>query len=281
MALTIDAHQHVWNLRVSPYTWLQGAPWPAIRRDFSCADLKPALADCGIQKTILVQVDNSQADADFVRQAALDEPMVAGFVGWVPLDRPAELEAALDKQALGGKLIGIRHVLSFEPDDDWVMRPQVLEGLSVLEARGLPFELNCDKPVYLPRVPELVRHCPRLTIIVNHLGKPPIGARGWEPWATHFAAAAACENVYVKLSGLTTPYREGWSGADFKPYVDFALERFGPARLMYASNWPVTLVAGSYQRQYHELRSVIAALSDSEREAILGGTAARCYGIKT
>jgi len=275
----IDAHHHVWDLRRSHYAWLQAPMWDAIRHDQGYDDLRPALRDCGVTRSIMVQADNSTADTLHMQAVAQRETMVAGFVGWVPLADPALACAELERLDADAKFVGLRHVLTFEADDDWVMQPAVRQSLAELERRELAFEVTCDRLAHPAHIPALARLFPDLHIVVNHIAKPPIGARGWEPWAGTLAAAAACPNVYAKLSGLTTPYRPEWSGADFQPYIDHALAVFGPQRLMYASNWPVTLVAGSYRRHWEALAGCLAHLSADERAAVYGGTAMRCYRL--
>jgi len=277
---TIDSHHHLWKLGTSPYAWLDDPRRSAIRKDMPFEALRIELDRFGLQQSIVIQADNTAADAQYMRLQALAQPRIAGFVGWAPLAEPASvIAAALDAQAAGGKLLGLRHTLSHEPDDNWIVRPQVLENLSVLEARGLTFEYNCDRPVYLTHVPTIAKHCPHLHLIIDHVGKPPLATRAWEPWASHFAAAAEFPNVYVKLSGLTTPLREGWSGEDFKPYVQFALKTFGARRLMYASNWPVTLLAGDYESQWNAMKLALGPLSEEDAAAIYGGSAERCYRL--
>ena len=274
-----DAHHHVWWLGIAPYLWMAGTTWDSIRRDFEFKELRDDMVLCGISKTILVQADNTLEDCEHVRSVATSEAAVAGFVGWVPLTDAAAVGDALDRLTDSGKFLGVRHVLGFEADDNWVLRPDVVQGLRALQQRRLVFEVNCDRPAFLRHVPTLAKLLPDLTMVVNHIGKPPIGAQGWEPWASDLARAAACPNVYAKLSGLTTPVRPGWSGEDFRPYINHAVDVFGPRRLMYASNWPVTLVAGSYVQQWEALRIALDTLSDDERAEVYGKAAARCYRL--
>jgi len=275
----IDVHHHVWDLSNSDYAWLQAPLWDSIRRNFSYDELRPALRECGVDKTVLVQADNSVSDCLAMQAVAAREDSVAGFVGWVPLETPLHALAALDELGEDAKFVGIRHVLTFESDDDWILRPGVQRSLGELERRGLTLDITTDRLVHLGHVPALARAFPDLRIAINHIGKPPIGARGWEPWAGTLAAAAAFPNVCAKLSGLTTPYRPEWTGEDFRPYVNFALEQFGPQRLMFGSNWPVTLVAGSYRQHWDAIHSVLDGLSASELAAIRGGTAVRFYHL--
>lgn len=278
--LTIDSHHHIWQLGTAPYAWMNGPAWPTIRRDFFYDDLRGDLLACGIRKSILVQADNTKSDCDYVKRVAAREDMVCGFVGWVSLTEPETIDAALDELAESHKFVGIRHVLSHEAADDWILRPDVLRGLRALEERELAFDLNCDRPAYLGHLPVLAKNLPNLRLVVNHAGKPPIGARGWEPWATNIAQAAQYPNVYVKISGLTTPYREGWSGEDFRPYLDYVTEKFGPQRMMYGSNWPVTLVAGNYKQQWDAARLALNSLSEDELGLVFGRTALQCYRLQ-
>jgi len=277
--LNIDSHHHVWELGVAPYAWLNGEAWQAVRRNFVYDDVRDDLLACGIQNSILVQADNTKADSDYVKRAAVNEEMVLGFVGWVSLTEAEKIDAALDDLAEGGKLVGIRHLLTREADEDWILRPDVLNGLQTLERRQLAFDLNCDRPAYLAHVPQLAERLPDLRLVANHAGKPPIGSKGWEPWATNIARAAQCPNVYIKISGLTTPYREGWCGEDFRPYVEYLIEQFGPQRMMYASNWPVTLVAGSYKQQWDATRLALNSLYDDDLDWVFGGSALQCYRL--
>lgn len=275
----IDAHHHVWNLARSAYPWLQAPLWDGIRRDWDYTDLIPALDACGVARSILVQADNSAGDTAHMRALARREARVAGYVGWVPLADTRAASAALEELADDPQFVGIRHVLTLEEDDDWILRPAVLASLGVLERLGKVLEITCDRIAHPAHVPFLAKRFPDLTIVVNHIAKPPIASRGWEPWAGVLAAAAAAPRVYSKLSGLTTPYRPEWQGEDFRPYIEHALRVFGPERLMYASNWPVTLVAGSYRRNWDALAQNLAGLSEAERAAVYGGTATRCYQL--
>jgi len=197
----------------------------------------------------------------------------------MPLHQPEAVPAMLDQLQVNPKFVGMRHVLTFEEDDRWVMQPTVLRSLRELEKRELVFEVTSDRLAHLALVPELAQAFPDLHIVVNHIGKPPIGVRGWEPWASTLARAAACPKVFAKLSGLTTPYRPEWNATDFQPYIDHALQCFGAGRLMYGSNWPVTLVAGSYRKQWDAMRATLTALSPADLADVYGGTAVRCYRL--
>ena len=276
----IDAHHHVWNLATTEYTWMREPRWDAIRRNYSIDDFRPALAACGVGATVFVQVSNDWADCQFGLAVAQREPLIAGYVAWVDLANPARARVQLDELARHPKVVGIRHVLTMESDMDWVLQPAVLESLGELAARGLVYEVTSDHLEHLAHAETLAKKFPTLRLVVDHLGKPPIGAGGWEPWAGLLANAAACPNVFSKISGLTTPAREKWSGDEFRRYIEYGVEKFGAERLMFGSNWPVTLAAGSYERQWEEIERAMSGLSAAQRKTIFEETAVRCYALK-
>ena len=175
--------------------------------------------------------------------------------------------------------MGVRHVTQDEPDDDFIIRPDVLRGLSLLERAGLPFDLLFHVK-HLRHVPTLARRLPGLPMVIDHLAKPRIKDRGLDDWLPDFQAASKFPNVFCKLSGMATEAdRSSWAPADLKPYVHEALEAFGPERLMYGSDWPVCLLAGSYERIFDALVDALGPITETERALIFGGTAARFYQI--
>jgi L-fuconolactonase len=199
----------------------------------------------------------------------------------VPLDRPDEAAGALERYRRHPRFAGVRHLIHDEPDPDWVVRDSVIEGLGLLAAAGLPFDVVAVLPRHLEHVPVLAERVPGLRMVIDHLAKPPIKEKGWEPWASLLARAAECPGVYAKVSGLNTAAdAETWTGEDLRPYVEHAIEVFGPERLMFGSDWPVALLAGGYAKVWRETGTALSGLSPSGRAAVLGGTATRCYGIQ-
>ena len=177
-------------------------------------------------------------------------------------------------------MVGVRHLVHRDPDPDLLRDPAVHETLDLLGERGLTFDVCAETPHLLGLVPELAARHPRTTIVVDHLGKPPIRERGWEPWASLLAAAAEPPNVVAKLSGLNTAAAPGWTSADFAPYVDHALRVFGPQRLMYGGDWPFALLAaGSYTQVWNGIHGTIESLADEDQRAVLVDTARRVYGL--
>jgi len=275
----VDAHQHFWNLETGRYPWLTPAAGP-IYRTYAPGELAPHLHAAGIHKTVLVQAADSYEDTEAMLRQADEHDWIGGVVGWVPLLRPAEAARVLDRYLQHPAFKGVRHLIHDEQDPDWVVQAPVIEGLKLLAQRGLTFDVVAVFPNHLKHVPALAEAVPDLTMIIDHLAKPPIRDRQMQPWSEQMAAAARYPNVYAKVSGLNTAADpHNWSAADLKPYIDEAIAHFGADRLLFGSDWPVCELAGDYAQVWTETNRALAGRTDAEREAILGGTAARVYHI--
>ena len=199
-------------------------------------------------------------------------------MGWVDLRAP-DCEAQLLEFKDHPRFLGVRHVTQDEPDEDFIVRTETLRGLKVLEKHGVPFDLLFFVK-HLRHAETVARACPDLPLVIDHLAKPRIREQGIEDWDVHFRAASRQGNVYCKLSGMVTEAAwRNWRPADFQPYLERALEYFGPQRLMFGSDWPVCELAASYEEVFGIVRDFISRLSPDEQAEILGGTAARFYGI--
>lgn len=277
----IDAHQHFWNLEKLSYPWLTPDLTP-IYRTFEPPDLEPLLRAAGVDRTVLVQAANSYEDTDAMLARADAYPWIAAVVGWVPLNRPDEAAAAVERYRAHRAFAGVRHLIHDDPDPDWVVQDSVIEGLRILAAADLTFDLVGVLPRHLEHVVTLAERVPGLRIVIDHLNKPLIKDGGWEPWATLLARAAEPPAVYAKISGLNTAAdREQWTAADLRPYVEHAIEVFGPRRLMFGSDWPVANLAGDYAKVWRETNAVLADLAEPDRAAVFGGTARDFYRIDT
>jgi L-fucono-1,5-lactonase len=276
----VDAHQHFWTLAEVDYPWLTRSEYAPIHRDFGPADLEPLLRTTGIGRTITVQAANSLDDTDAMLRHADRHAWIAAVTGWIPLLDPRQAERALERYAAHAAFRGVRHLVHDEPDPDWLLRASVRESLAMLAEHGLVFEIPAVFPRHLVHVPTLAGELPNLKIVIDHLGKPPIASGALDPWAAQLSAAAAHPHVYAKVSGLNTaadPQR--WSAQDLRPFIEIALEQFGPHRLMFGSDWPVCLMAGDYERVWRETLRVLDRQPASAREAVLGGTAIAVYGL--
>jgi L-fuconolactonase len=276
--IRIDAHHHAWKLGRRPHAWLDGAEMAAIRRDFTLADLAPLTAAAGIDRTILVQVLPSLLEtAEFLTLADQPGP-VAGVIGWADLTSggvPRALEV-LRSGPGGDRLVGIRHLVQSEPDPHWLARPDVRRGLRAVADAGLVYDL-LTLPHQLPAAIDTVRALPGLTFVLDHLSKPAIGAGGLDPWAVLVRELAVLPNVFCKLSGMVTEAGPRWTTAALRPYAEVVLDAFGPARVMFGSDWPVCLLAASYADVTSATRELTAALTREEQALVFGGTAAHVY----
>jgi L-fuconolactonase len=274
----IDSHQHYWAVAQFAYGFTkQGVP--ALDRDYLPVDLEPQMEAAGVDHSVLVQVLHTEDETRWMIGLAREHPSIAGVVGWVDLtEEPAEVDAALDRLA-DPLLVGIRHLVHEEPDTDWIVRPDVMRGLAVLEGRAVPFDL-LFRPPHFPHLSTLSERLPGLRMVIDHLAKPYIREARLQPWAAQMHAAAANPNVWCKLSGMITEAdHDNWRPSDLAPYVETALQAFGPDRVMFGSDWPVCTLAGSYSQVIMALREVLDGIESSTEAAIFGGNAAAFYRL--
>ena len=280
MQLTIDAHQHFWQLGRKPFDfrWLDDPKVAKIRRNYLPEDLQPLIERVHVDRTVFVQTQHNVAENSYVLELAEKHPFIVGVVGWVDLASP-DCEKQVEEFRRFRKFVGVRHITQDEPDDNFIVRDDVIRGLKVLEKHRLPFDLLFYVK-HLQHAATLAKQLPELPMVIDHLAKPQIKDHRLDNWQANFAAAAKFPNVYCKLSGMVTEADwKNWKPADLRPYVHEALERFGPDRCMYGSDWPVCELAASYADVYHGLIEAIGPISASEREKIFGGTAQRFYNL--
>lgn len=273
----VDAHHHLWDITSRKHDWLDTPSMAPIRRNFTVAELDAEARAAGIDSTVLVQVLPSVDETREFLAVAERTPLIAGVVGWVDLTSPAVADT-LAALADSAGLVGIRHLVQSEPDPEWLNRPDVRRGLRAVGHAGLCFDL-LTLPHQLPAAIATVRALPELTFVLDHLSKPRIASGSVEPWASLLRELAAEPNVVAKLSGLVTEAGPDWTVASLRPYVDLALEAFGPRRLMFGSDWPVCLLATGYSAWVEAADELIADLTPGERDEIFAGTAVRTYGL--
>jgi L-fuconolactonase len=274
----IDSHHHLWQLGQFDYSWLDAPALSPIRRDFLPADLKPCLDEVHIDRTIVVQTQHDERENLWACELAERHAWIAGVVGWVDL-ASTDCRRQVEQCRTLGKFVGVRHVTQDEPDDNFIVRDDVVRGLRVLEQQRLPFDLLFYAR-HLRHAVTLARALPNLPLVIDHLAKPSIRSAQWDDWAEAFRAASRFPQVHCKLSGMITEADwNHWTVDNLRPYVDLALECFGPRRCMFGSDWPVCLLAGSYRQVYDALAACISELSADEQSQIWGQTAARFYRI--
>jgi len=274
--MKIDSHQHFWQYNPSDYVWMS-EEHNVIRRNFLPEDLRPLLDACGIDGTIAVQARQMLAENDFLLELSSQNPLIMGVVGWIPLCDP-NADNHLAHYALHHKIVGFRHVLHDEPDDDFMLRKDFNEGVNALSRYNLCYDVLIFEK-HLPQTIQFVDQHPGLTMIIDHIAKPRIREGDFDfRWEKNIRQLAEREHVNCKLSGMVTEVSGGkWDFALLKPYFEVVLEAFGPDRLMFGSDWPVCLLQSEYHQWLETVINFIGKLSESEKSAIMGGNAARIY----
>ena len=273
----IDSHQHFWQVGRFDYPWMSSEV-EVLYRDYLPEALEPVLRENGVARTVAVQASNSVEETRWLLGLADAHPFVAGVVGWVDLAAP-EVGRQLDELAAHQKFKGVRHLVEDEPADDWLVRPEVLRGMRELASRGLSYDLLV-RVRHLPHARRLADECRDLRLVVDHAAKPPIAAGETKEWARGLGSLAECPNVFCKLSGLVTEAdHRRWHTEDLRPYVETALEHFGPGRLIYGSDWPVCLLAARYGRVLRAFQTLLDGLGAEDRRRVFRDNAAAFYRL--
>lgn len=276
--MRIDAHQHFWHYDPHKYEWIDES-MSSLRRDFLPQHLGPELERTRFDATIAVQARQTLQETHWLLELAENEPTIVGVVGWVDLRSP-ELKSQLAEFAGNRKLLGVRHIVQSESDDRFLLQPDFLRGIAALEE----FDLTYDILIYthhLPVAAALVARFPSQRFVLDHLAKPPIKSRQIRLWESGIRALANFRNVMCKVSGLVTEADwQAWKPEHITPYLDIAMDAFGPDRLMIGSDWPVCLVAGSYAQVMELFENYLSRFSDPTRNAVLGGNAERFWNLK-
>jgi L-fuconolactonase len=279
--VTVDAHHHLWDLSVRDQDWITGIDLAPLRRNFLFTDYQLLADASGVTGSVAVQTVTVPGETPELLALAAAGDLIVGVVGWTDLTAPdvADRIADFREQPGGGKLVGVRHQVQSEPDPDWLTRPDVLRGLAAVARAGLVYDLVITAG-QLPAATRAAAALPGLRFVLDHLGKPLIAGGHIEPWAQDLRRLAALPNTSAKLSGLVTEADwHHWKVADLRPYAEVALDAFGPARLMFGSDWPVCTLAGTYGDVLCAARDLTVGLSPAEREAVFAGTATSVYGL--
>ena len=276
--MIIDSHQHFWRYQPARDLWITDE-MAVLKRDFLPDDLMPELRANSVAGCISVQADQSEQETHFLLELAERHDEVKGVVGWVDLLNPG-VRDRLRYWSQFRKLCGFRHVVQAEPDDRFLLRPEFLRGITALEEFDFTYDILIY-PKQLPAAIELVVQFPRQRFVVDHLAKPEIRGATLEPWAQRISTLARNANVYAKLSGLVTEADwRNWRADDFRPYLDVVFAAFGPDRLMFGSDWPVCLLAGSYCQVKDLISSYTSRFGEDRQARIFAGNAIRFYRLK-
>lgn len=275
--MKIDSHQHFWNYDAEQYPWIK--PGSPLHRSWLPPDLAPLLAESGLEGCIAVQARQTVEESHWLLELAEHYSIIKGVVGWVDLRSP-EIGKDLEALAKHSKFRGVRHVVQDEPDDNFMLGAEFQRGIGQLAGHGLTYDILIF-PRQLPAAIELARRFPDQPFVLDHIAKPPIKEGTLSPWREQIQELAKSLNVSCKVSGMVTEADQaGWRPEDFTPYLDTVFAAFGEDRLMYGSDWPVCLLAGSYPRVFDLVKNYTAHLSVAAREKFFGGNAARFYGVR-
>jgi L-fuconolactonase len=274
----IDAHHHFWRYSAAEYGWIDNS-MPMLRRDFLPADLEREMHHAQVRQAVAVQARQTLEETHWLLELAGSHPFVVGVVGWAPLASP-EFPQILESLQSHSRLKGLRHVLQDEQDDHYALHPDFTRGLRLLAEAGLVYDIL----IYAHQLPAAIKLAdlhPNQIFVLDHLAKPRIAARELSPWREHLRQLAERPNVMCKVSGMVSEADwQRWRMEDLSPYLNTALECFGPQRLLAGSDWPVCTVAASYSRWWQTLRAWTVTLSSAEQESILGGNATQIYCLK-
>jgi L-fuconolactonase len=275
--MRIDAHQHFWVYDPDEYGWIDDT-MVSLRQDFLPADLKPELESAGFQGCVAVQARQSLEETQRLLALAERAPFILGVVGWVDLRSP-QVRSELEKFSANPKLVGIRHIVQSELDDRFLLQPDFLRGIAVLEEFDLAYDILIY-PRHLPVAAEFVQRFPRQRFVLDHLAKPPIKSGDLESWARGIRELSRYPNVFAKLSGLVTEADwKNWKPEDITPHLDIAFECFGPSRLMIGSDWPVCTVSASYASVMGIVMDYLSQSPSDVRDAVVGGNAQRFWRL--
>ena len=277
MAERIDAHHHLWRYAQEEYGWID-ASMAALRRDFLPEDLMREIRAAGIDGTVAVQARQTMEETRWLLKMADTCEAIRGVVGWAPI-AGEEFPGVMEEFEARPKLKGLRHVIQGEKDENYILREDFNSGIRTLLGSGLVYEILIYER-QLPQAIDFVDEHPEQVFVLDHVAKPLIAAGELKPWAGRMRELGRRENVWCKVSGMVTEADwTSWNAETLRPYLDVAVKSFGAGRLMAGSDWPVCTVACEYGRWFDVLREYFAGFSESEREAVFGGTAVEVYGL--
>jgi L-fuconolactonase len=275
--LQIDAHQHFWIYNDKEFAWLDES-MAALRRNFLPEDLQPQLRRNGFEGSVVVQTCQTLEETRWLLELAERHPSILGVVGWADLSSP-DLRWQLSEFTRNRKLVGLRHIVQSERDDRFLLRPEFLRGIAVLQ----DFDLAYDILIYTRQLPvaiEFVEKFPHQRFVLDHMAKPPIKSQQIEPWAEGIRRLSEFPNLFCKVSGLVTEADwKRWTRDDITPYLDIVFDAFGPDRLMIGSDWPVCLVAASYTQAIELVKDYVLGRAPQRAADVFGGNAQRFWRL--
>jgi L-fuconolactonase len=274
---SIDAHQHFWQYNPAKHVWMDDR-MDIIKKDFLPKDLLPLLKNCGLDGCIAVQANQAEMENEFLLQLAAENDFIKGIVGWVDL-RAKNVEERLEYYQQFSKMKGFRHVIHDEPELDFMLGKNFMNGVSKLNKYGYTYDILIFEK-HLPNTIKFIEALPNQSFVIDHIAKPLIKDLILEDWAKNIKKVAAFENVHCKISAMTTEADwQNWKKEDFTKYLDVVLEAFGTNRIMYGSDWPVCQLAATYEAQFGIVKDYFSSFSQNEQDNFFGGNAIKFYRI--
>ena len=273
----IDSHQHFVDIDRFDYYWMSPAT-SQLRRNFLPNDLSPSLETCGVEQTVVVQAHPSLEETRYLAQLADSHAFIGAIVASVDLTDP-KIDVTLEELSSYTKVKAVRHQRAEDETGNWFLNEDVIRGLTAVARSGLAYDMLI-RPQHLSSVPRMMERIPQLRLVIEHMAKPPIASKQLEPWAKDLSAVAENPSIFCKVSALATEANHSnWTVEDLKPYVQHASCAFGIERLMWGSDWPVCLLAASYERVMESSLEAMGSLNPREKALFLGENARSFYGL--
>jgi len=276
-SVRVDAHHHLWKFDPVRESWITDEML-AIQKDFLPENFNPILQRNGFDGSVVVQTDQSEAENEVLLNYANANHFIKGVVGWTDL-QGKDVEDKLAAYADSKTIKGFRHVLQGEEDRALMLRSEFINGASKLAQFGFTYDILilADQLQY---VREFVSALPNQKFVVDHIAKPVIKNKEIAQWKKHVKDVAKNQNVWCKISGMVTEADwKNWKQEDFVPYLDAVVEAFGTKRIMYGSDWPVCLLAASYESVLRIVEQYFATFSEGERQLFFGENAIQFYNL--
>jgi L-fuconolactonase len=273
--MKIDSHQHFWKYNAQNHAWIND-DMKIIQRDFMPSDLEPILKTHQFDGSISVQVDQSEEENTFLLKLAEENDFIKGIVGWVDL-QSGDVDDKLEEYAEYKKMKGFRHIVQGESDSEFMLRPKFKNGIAALNAYNFTYDILIYH-YQLEQALQFVKFFPEQKFVIDHIAKPDIKSGEYAQWQTNIKKIALHQNVFCKVSGMVTEADwQDWKETDFKIYLDTIVKAFGTDRIMYGSDFPVCLIAASYEQQLNIVNNYFAEFSNVEKKKIMGGNAVSFY----
>lgn len=279
----IDTHIHIWDLQKAAYPWLEGDE-SILRQNYDLSQLEAERKKTNVTGGVLVQAAGNKEDTELMMAAAREHDWIKGVVAWLPLTDPEAVSKLLKEEYLYNPYFkGVRHQVHDEKNTEWLLQPAVIKSLEILADHDIPYDIVGIYPAHIETVLQVTKKVTGLKMVFDHLNQPPIATQEkFGRWGELMKQAAQQPNLYAKISGLgtTSGKLHQWKADDVAPYIDFVLQEFGTDRCFCGGDWPVSLLAGSYEHAWQVYETVINnLLNQADSGRVLHDNAVQFYKL--